>query len=147
VRIALASDHAGFELKEHLKRFLPGLGHVIEDLGTGSTASVDYPDFARAACSRLLSGHVERAILVCGSGVGMSIAANRMTGIRAVLCTDLYLARFSRLHNNTNVLCLPGRVIGVGLAEEICRTWFETPFEGGRHSRRLEKIDASGDPP
>lgn len=141
MKIALASDHAGFSLKEHLKPFLCGLGHLVEDLGTSGTESVDYPDFAQAACRRLLAGDADRAVLVCGSGVGMSIAANRFRGIRAVLCTDLYLARFSRLHNDANVLCLPGRIIGDGLAEEVCRTWLETPFEGGRHVRRVEKLD------
>lgn len=142
MKLALASDHAGFALKEHLKGFLPGLGHEVEDLGTADTASVDYPDFAQAACRMVLCGGAERAILICGSGVGMSIAANRFRGIRAVLCSDLYLARYSRLHNDTNILCLPGRLMGVGLAEEVCRTWLETPFEGGRHLRRLEKLDA-----
>jgi ribose 5-phosphate isomerase B len=141
VRIALASDHAGFELKEYLKGFLAELGHDIDDLGTAGTTSVDYPDFAKAACHRVLDGAAQRAILVCGSGVGMSIAANRFKGIRAVLCMDLTIARFSRLHNDANVLCLPGRLMGKGLAEEVCRTWLDTPFEGGRHAKRLEKID------
>lgn len=141
MRIALAADHAGFGLKDHLRGFLVGLGHRVEDLGTSGPVSVDYPDFAKAACAKVLSGDADRAVLVCGSGVGMSIAANRFRGIRAVLCTDLYLARFSRLHNDANVLCLPGRLMGAGLAEEVCRTWLETPFEGGRHLRRLDKLD------
>ena len=141
MRIALASDHAGFELKEFLKGFLGELGHQVDDLGTTGTASVDYPDFAKAACRRVLDGAAERAILVCGSGVGMSMAANRFKGIRAVLCADLYIAKFSRLHNDANVLCLPGRLMGKGLAEEVCRTWLGTPFEGGRHARRLEKLE------
>lgn len=142
MRLVLASDHAGFALKEHLRSFLSGLGHEVDDLGTAGTASVDYPDFAQAACRSVLSGKADRAVLVCGSGVGMSIAANRFRGIRAVLCTDLYLARYSRLHNDTNTLCLPGRLMGIGLAEEVCRIWLETPFEGGRHLRRLEKLEA-----
>ena len=141
MRIALASDHAGLELKEHLKGLLAAQGHHIEDVGTHSGDSVDYPDFAQAACGRLLAGDVERAVLVCGSGVGMSMAANRFKGIRAVLCTDLYLARFSRLHNDSNVLCLPGRLMGKGLAEEVLKVWLETPFEGGRHQKRVEKLD------
>jgi ribose 5-phosphate isomerase B len=141
VRIALASDHAGFKLKEFLKGFLGGLGHHVDDLGADGTTSVDYPDFAKAACRGVLDGTDERAILVCGSGVGMSMAANRFKGIRAVLCTDLYIARFSRLHNDANVLCLPGRLMGEGLAEEVCKIWLATPFEGGRHARRLEKLD------
>jgi ribose 5-phosphate isomerase B len=90
---------------------------------------------------KVLDGEADRAVLVCGSGVGMSMAANRFRGIRAVLCMDLYLARFSRLHNDANVLCLPGRLMGKGLAEEVVRTWLETPFEGGRHQRRVEKMD------
>jgi len=141
MRVVIAADHAGFGLKEHVKLFLQSMGHDVADVGTHSAASVDYPDFAQAACRKVLSGEAERAVLVCGSGVGMSMAANRFKGIRAVLCADLYLARFSRLHNDANVLCLPGRLMGVGLAEEVVRTWMETPFEGGRHQRRVEKLD------
>ncbi len=142
MRIALASDHAGLELKEHVKGLLAGQGHQVVDVGTHTKDSVDYPDFAQAACGRLLAGDVDRAILVCGSGVGMSMAANRFKGIRAVLCTDLYLARYSRLHNDSNVLCLPGRLMGQGLAEEVVKVWLETPFEGGRHQKRVEKLDS-----
>ena len=141
MKIAMGSDHAGLEMKEFVKGLLAGRGHEVEDVGTHDGASVDYPDFAQAACRKVLAGEAERAILVCGSGVGMSMAANRFKGIRAVLCTDLYLARFSRLHNDANVLCLPGRLMGPGLAEEVVRVWLETPFEGGRHSRRVEKMD------
>lgn len=141
MKIAVGSDHAGLEMKEFVKDFLAGLGHEIKDVGTHDGASVDYPDFAQAACRIVLSGDAERAILVCGSGVGMSMAANRFKGIRAVLCTDLYLARFSRLHNDANVLCLPGRLMGTGLAEEVLKVWMTTPFEGGRHLRRVEKMD------
>jgi len=141
MRLAVGADHAGFALKEQVKAFASSLGHAVEDLGTGGTASVDYPDFADAVCRRVLAGGADRGILVCGSGVGMSIAANRHRGIRAVLCTDLYLARFSRLHNDANVLCLPGRLMGPGLAEEVVRTWLETPYEGGRHQRRVEMLD------
>lgn len=141
MKVAIGSDHAGFELKEYVKALLQGLGHEVADVGTHSEASVDYPDFANAACGEVLRGRAERAVLVCGSGVGMSMAANRHRGIRAVLCTGLYLARFSRLHNDANVLCLPGRLMGKGLAEEVVKTWFATPFEGGRHQRRVEKLD------
>jgi ribose 5-phosphate isomerase B len=105
---------------------------------------VDYPDFAQAACRRVLAGEAERGVLVCGSGIGMTMAANRFKGIRAALCWDLYTARFSRLHNNANVLCLPGRLMGKGLAEEVLRVWVETPFEGGRHERRVAKLDEAG---
>jgi ribose 5-phosphate isomerase B len=141
MKIAMGSDHAGLEMKEFVKKLLSGQGHEIDDLGTYDGASVDYPDFAQAACRKVLSGDAERAVLVCGSGVGMSMAANRFKGIRAVLCTGLYLARFSRLHNDANVLCLPGRLMGTGLAEEVLKVWMTTPFEGGRHLRRVEKMD------
>ena len=137
----IAADHAGLEMKEFVKGLLVRQGHEVEDVGTYDGASVDYPDFAQAACRKVLAGEAERAVLVCGSGVGMRIAANRFHGIRAVLCTGLYLARFSRLHNDANVLCLPGRLMGKGLAEEVVRVWMETPFEGGRHLRRVEKMD------
>lgn len=144
MKVAIGSDHAGFELKEYVKALLQGLGHEVEDVGTHSEASVDYPDFANAACEEVLHKRAERAVLVCGSGVGMSMAANRHRGIRAVLCTDLYLARFSRLHNDANVLCLPGRLMGKGMAEEVVKTWFATQFDGGRHQRRVEKLDKEG---
>ena len=141
MKLVVGADHAGFELKEHLKEFLKGLGHVVTDVGTHSEESVDYPDFARLACEKLRAGEAERAVLVCGSGVGMSMAANRYKGIRAVLCTGLYIAKYSRLHNDANALCLPGRLMGKGLAEEVLRVWLETPFEGGRHRRRVDKMD------
>lgn len=141
MKIAMGSDHAGLEMKEFVKGLLAKQGHEVLDVGTHDAASVDYPDFAQAACRMVLAGEAERAILACGSGVGMSMAANRFKGIRAVLCTDLYLARFSRLHNDANVLCLPGRLMGTGLAEEVVKVWMETPFEGGRHCRRVEKMD------
>ena len=143
MKLLLGADHAGFELKEHVKKFLESLGHVVLDEGTHSEESVDYPYFAQAVCGRLLAKEADRAVLVCGSGVGMSMAANRYNGIRAVLCTGLYIARYSRLHNDANVLCLPGRLMGKGLAEEVVRTWLETPFEGGRHQRRVEEMDAT----
>ena len=143
MRLLLGADHAGFELKEYAKRLLESLGHVVLDEGTHSEESVDYPDFAQAVCRRLLAGEADRAVLVCGSGVGMSMAANRYNGIRAVLCTGLYIAKYSRLHNDANVLCLPGRLMGKGLAEEALRVWLETPFEGGRHQRRVAKMDAA----
>jgi len=141
MKIALASDHAGFELKSHLVKFLEKSGSDVTDLGTNSEESVDYPDYAKAVCVSVLKGECERGILVCGSGVGMSIAANRFKGIRAVLCNDLYIAEYSRRHNDTNVLCLPGRLMGKGLAEKIVELWLKTPFEGGRHEKRLKKID------
>ena len=142
MKVVIGSDHAGFELKEYVKALLAGMGLEVSDVGAHSEASVDYPDFAHAACREVLDGKAERAVLVCGSGVGMSMAANRHRGIRAVLCTDLYLAKFSRLHNDANVLCLPGRLMGEGLAEEVVKTWIATEFEGGRHERRVRKLDA-----
>lgn len=141
MKIAIASDHAGFELKEYIKNYLIKIGNSVEDFGTDSESSVDYPDFAKKVCKEILSGNFERGILFCGSGVGMSISANRFKGIRAVLCHDLYTAEYSRLHNDCNVLCLPGRIIGKGVAEKIVEIWLKTPFEGGRHKRRIEKID------
>ncbi len=141
MKLVIASDHAGYDLKEYLKPFLQTLGHDTKDLGPHGTDSVDYPEYAFRVCRKVLDGEAERGILVCGSGAGMSMAANRVKGIRAILCTDLFLARFSRLHNDANVLCLPGRLMGTALAEEVVKTWLETPFEGGRHQRRVEKID------
>jgi ribose 5-phosphate isomerase B len=141
MKLVIGCDHAGFELKQYVQDLLSKLGHDVLDVGTDSEASVDYPDYAQAACRAVLGEKAQRAILVCGSGVGMSMAANRFRGIRAVLCTDLYLAKFSRLHNDANVLCLPGRLMGKGLAEEVVKTWLETPFEGGRHERRVKKMD------
>ena len=142
MKLSVAADHGGFELKEAVVRHLRGLGHEVADHGTHSTDSCDYSDFVPAVCQDVRLGRSAFGILVCTTGVGMSIAANRFRGIRAVLCTDLYLAKYSRLHNDANVLCLPGRLLGEGLAEEICRIWLDTPFEGGRHLRRLEKLDA-----
>ena len=141
MKVAVASDHAGWKLKKFVKRTLEERGFEVVDLGTHSEESVDYPDFAAAACEKVLEGKAERAVLCCGSGVGMSMTANRFRGIRAVLCTGIYLAKYSRLDNNANVLCLPGRLMGEELAAEVLETWFSTPFEGGRHERRTKKMD------
>lgn len=141
MKIAIASDHAGFEIKNYIKEYLLEKKLFIEDFGTDSEKSVDYPDFARKVCVAILKNNFNRGILVCGSGVGMSITANRFRGIRAVLCQDLYTAEFSRLHNDSNVLCLPGRLIGKGLAEKIVDIWLKTEFEGGRHKIRIDKIE------
>lgn len=141
MRLAIGSDHAGYRLKTHLATFAEGLGHAVQDHGTGSDQPADYPAIAGSVCRGILEGHADRGILVCGSGVGMSMAANRYPGIRAVLGMDLYLARYSRLHNDANVLCLPGRLMAEGLAEEVVKTWLETPFEGGRHQRRVDMLD------
>ena len=142
-RIAIASDHGGFELKEELKRALAGGDLALADLGCGSAAeSVDYPDYAGALCDEILAGRAERGILVCGTGIGMSIAANRRRGIRAALCWDPHTARMAREHNDANVLCLGGRVVGPALALEIALAFLSGSFSGGRHARRLAKIDA-----
>jgi len=140
-RVILASDHGGLELKNLLVDWLRKNKIEFHDAGTNSAESVDYPDYARLVAEGLLSGQFERGVLVCGTGIGMSIAANRYRGIRAALCHSTYTARMCRLHNDANVLCLGGRVLGSGEALEILETFLNTEFEGGRHQRRLEKID------
>jgi len=140
--IVLGSDHAGFELKEHLRIYLGEQKVEVMDLGTHSEASVDYPDIGAAVAGKVSRGEVQRGILICGSGIGMSIVANRFPGVRAALCHDLYSARVSREHNDSNLLVLGGRLIGKGLAREILKMWLETEFHGGRHQKRLEKIRA-----
>lgn len=140
MRVALASDHAGFPLKEKLKELLSEMGHTYTDFGTDSEERCDYPDFAFPASEAVSSGECEVGILVCGSGVGMSICANKVRGIRAALCSNTDVARLSRLHNNANILCLGARLTPQDVAFEIVRTWLQTNFEGGRHQRRLNKI-------
>ncbi len=140
MQLAIGSDHAGYRLKEHLKAVLAGDGHRLVDMGTDSEAPVDYPPFCAAVARAVADGEAERGIVLGGSGQGEQIAANKIRGIRAALCNDLYTARYSRLHNDANVLALGARVVGEGLAEEIVRTWLATDFEGGRHVRRLALI-------
>ena len=140
--IALAADHGGFELKEAVKAHLDELGLEYIDFGTHSTASVDYPDMALPACDAVVSGQCSKALLFCGTGVGISMAANKIKGIRCALCNDVYSAKMSRQHNNANVLAMGGRVLGFGPAGEIVRAWVEGEFEGGRHERRINKIAA-----
>lgn len=142
MKIVIGSDHAGLELKEEIKSLLETGGHEITDVGTNSPASVDYPDFGFEAARLVASGAVDRGILVCGTGIGMSIAANKVKGVRAALIHDLYTAIQSRKHNDANVLVLGGRVTGRGLAEEIVKVWLSTEFEGGRHLGRIKKIEA-----
>lgn len=139
MKLAIASDHAGFELKEALKQALPELEFM--DFGTDSTASMDYPDTGKAASHAVANGICPRGILICGSGIGMSITANKVPGIRAALCFNPDFARLSRLHNNANILVLPGRFIAVAYAVEIVQTWLNTDFEGGRHQNRIDKIE------
>jgi ribose 5-phosphate isomerase B len=142
VKIAIGSDHAGFALKEVVLAHLRELGHEVHDFGTHSLESVDYPDFARLVAQGVAAGQFERGIVLCGTGIGVSIAANKVRGIRAALCHDAYSARMSRQHNNANVLALGGRVLGEGLALDIVDTWLAAGYDGGRHERRLAKIAA-----
>ncbi len=138
MKIALASDHAGFELKETIKDFLTE--HEVIDFGTHSTESMDYPDTGFKAAEAIARGECERGILICGSGLGMSIVANKVKGIRAALCNSLKLARLSRQHNDANILVLQGRFISHNLAKKIIKAWLSTEFDGGRHSNRINKI-------
>ena len=140
--IALAADHGGYELKEAIKAHLDGLGVAYVDFGTESTASVDYPDYAAAGCRAVQDGRCALAILCCGTGVGMSMCANKMQGIRACCCSDTFSAEFTRRHNDANALCLGGRVVGPGLAIELVDIFLDTPYEGGRHQRRVDKLTA-----
>jgi len=142
MKIALGADHGGFELKKELVEGLRDLKFVVDDLGAFSTEPSDYPDVAHVAARGVAEGTYERAILVCGTGVGMAIVANRYRGVRAANCTDVFSSRYSRAHNDANVLTLGGRVVGVGLAWEIVNVWLATAFGGGdRHVRRVAKID------
>ena len=142
MRVALGSDHAGFPLKEELIAFLRRDGHEVMDVGTDSTAPVDYPAFCATAARAVVAGEADRAIVVGGSGQGEQITANKVRGVRAALCHDLYLARLSREHNDANVLAMGARVIAPEYAREIVSVWLATPFEGGRHVPRIEQIAA-----
>jgi len=139
-RIAIGADHAGFELKQHLVGFLRGLGHEVDDQGTYSTDSVDYPTICAGVGRTVRDGDADLGIVLGGSGQGEQLAANKVHGVRAALCNDLYTARMAREHNDANVLSLGGRVVGVGLAEEIVTTFLGTAFEGGRHQRRVDQL-------
>jgi ribose 5-phosphate isomerase B len=141
VRVAVACDHGGYTLKRSVRDALVAAGAEYVDLGTDGTESVDYPDFAYKAMILLKEKQCERVVLVCGTGIGMSIFANRIPGVRGALCHDGYTARMSRLHNDSNCLILGGRVIGPAIATEIIDVWMKTPFEGGRHAARLARIE------
>src|SRR5215472_4864641 len=143
MRVAIGADHAGFLLKEHLKQTLARLGHHVDDHGTNSEASVDYPPICIAVARTVADGCADRGIVLGGSGQGEQIAANKVPGIRAALCNDLYTARLSRAHNDANVLSMGGRIVAFGLADEILTLWLNTPFEGGRHQRRIDEITAA----
>lgn len=138
--VGIGCDHAGLELKEEIIATLKNLPIKFKDYGTFSKESVDYPDFGFKVSEAVSKGEVERGLLICGTGIGMSIVANKFRGVRAALCNEPYSARMSRLHNNANILVLGGRVIGKELAKDIATIWFTTDFEGGRHQRRLDKI-------
>ncbi len=138
--IAIGSDHAGFNMKAEIVSVLSELGHKYVDYGTDTLQSVDYPDFGEKISDAVSKGKADRGILICGTGIGMSIVANKFPGIRASLCNELLTAKMSRLHNDANILVLGGRIIGKDLAKEIVCTWMTTPFEGGRHIDRLKKI-------
>ena len=142
MKIAIGADHGGYSLKEILIDDLKSSGYDLEDLGTYSTDSVDYPDFSQKVCNQVTQGQADLGILICGTGIGMSIAANKHQGIRAALCGDVYSAKLTRQHNNSNVLCLGARVIGDELAKMIVHTWLDAEFEGGRHQGRLDKLEA-----
>ena len=140
--VAVASDHAGYALKEFLKNKLAEAGYPTVDAGTDSEASCDYPVFAEAGCRKVLDGEAALCILCCGTGAGMSIAANKLRGIRAACCSDVYTARYIRLHNDANVLCLGARVVGEGLAWDLVQAFLTADFEGGKHARRVGLITA-----
>lgn len=140
-RIPIASDHAGFELKQRLQSVLAKLGYDVDDIGTHSTASTDYADYAHPLSQQVSDGQVQRGVLLCGTGLGMSYVANRYPGVRAAVAWAPEIAALARQHNDANVLVLPARFVSDEDAEAILRTWLDTPFEGGRHARRVEKIE------
>lgn len=140
MHIAIGSDHRGVQVKSKLIIALENLKHVVEDCGTQGEDSVDYPDFAREVCQRVAEQRADRGILICGTGIGMSITANKFVGVRAASCYDEVMAEMSRRHNDVNVLCLPGDLIGNRPVVDLVRVWLDTAFEGGRHERRLRKI-------
>jgi ribose 5-phosphate isomerase B len=140
MKIAIGSDHRGFEAKQRIKAMLESMGREVNDVGTDSPQACDYPDLGIAVARAVAGGEVERGILLCGSGIGMSITANKVCGVRAALCHDELTAQMSRRHNDANVLCLPADLVGDALMQGIVRMWLDTAFEGGRHARRVQKI-------
>jgi len=139
--IAIASDHGGFSLKVDIVSFLKELGYEVNDMGPKNQNSVDYPDYGIRIAQAVTQNTNSRGIVICGTGIGMSIVVNRFPGIRGTLCSDLYTAKLCREHNNSNILIMGGRVVGHGLAREIVKVWLSTPFDGGRHQKRLDKIN------
>lgn len=142
MKIILGADHGGYELKNNIAEWLKTQGHQIKDVGTFSPESVDYPDYAKIVGEEVVKGNFDKGILVCGSGVGISIAANKVKGVRAVLCHDVVMAKLSREHNDTNIIAMGGRFIAKDLAYEILNVWLNTEFSGGRHAKRIEKISS-----
>lgn len=142
-KIAMGSDHAGFKLKEELESALVAKGYDVADMGTHDEGSTDYPDFAHPVARAVAEQEAELGVLVCGTGIGMSMAANRHPGVRAAAVSEPYSARMARAHNNANILCIGARVIGGGLALEVLEAFVDTPFEGGRHERRVGKLEPS----
>ncbi|MCR6112363.1 ribose 5-phosphate isomerase B [Bacillus sp. A301a_S52] len=142
MKIVIASDHAGYALKKDIVQVVEELGHQVEDVGCDCADSVDYADYGIPAAEMVANGKADRGIIICGTGIGMSISANKVKGIRCALVHDLFSAKATREHNDTNVLAMGERVIGPGLAQEITKVWLTTPFEGGRHARRVDKITA-----
>ena len=142
MKIVIGSDHGGFELKKEVKAHLEEKGYEVVDVGTYTGESCDYPDIAKAGCEKIQSGECERGILICGTGIGISMAANKCKGIRAACCSDTFSAKYTMLHNDANVLCFGGRVVGAGLAIELVDAFLGVTFEGGRHQRRVDKIMA-----
>ncbi len=141
MRIAIASDHGGYELKEEIKNLLRERKHQIVDLGTNSTESVDYPEYGKACGEAVASGKADRGIVCCGTGIGISIAANKVKGVRCALCTDVTMAELTRKHNDANMLALGGRTTGRQTALDIVAAWLDTEFEGGRHQRRVDMLN------
>ena len=139
--IVIASDHGGFSLKVDIVSFLKELGYEVNDMGPKNQNSVDYPDYGIRIAQAVTQNTNSRGIVICGTGIGMSIVVNRFTGIRGTLCSDLYTAKLCREHNDSNILIMGGRVVGYGLARGIVKVWLSTPFEGGRHQKRLDKIN------
>ncbi|MBU1658296.1 ribose 5-phosphate isomerase B [bacterium] len=142
MKFYIGTDHAGIDLKDYTVALLKEKGHEVIDLGPFSKDRVDYPDYAVKVCRRVLEDNSSQGILICGSGIGMSMVANRFSGIRAALCHDAYTAQVARGHNDANILCFGERIVGKGVAESILDSWIASSFEGGRHTRRVEKIEA-----
>ncbi len=142
MKIAIGADHGGYTLKDEIVKIIKDLGHEVEDFGCHCDDSVDYPDYALPVAEKVAGGEFDRGILICGTGIGMSIAANKVTGVRCALVHDLFSAKATRGHNDTNVLAMGARVIGPGVATEIVKIWLDTEFEGGRHLGRIQKISS-----